>query len=136
MTLLDQTTALIRGFASAVGVAALPTEDGGGYRITVGEDTHVLVYGGDDETILIVAPIMKLPFWSDYAVALYLLRINMIDSPVEPFRVAADAAGGLILWARLPIEQLVSSFAVLANGLGRYVAVIRTEFEGEIAELA
>jgi hypothetical protein len=136
MTLLDQTTALTRRFASAMGLAALPTGDGGGYRITVGENTHVLVYGDDDDTILVVAPIMKLPFWSDYAVALYLLRINMIDSPVEPFRVAADAAGGLILWARLPIERLGSSFAVLANSLGQYVAVIRTEFEDEIAEFA
>jgi hypothetical protein len=106
MTSLDKTMALISGLASAIGLAALPRGEDGGYRIILSEDTDVLVYGGDDETILVVAPIMKLPFKSDYAVTLYLLRVNMIDSPIEPFQVAADAAGGLILWARLPVARL------------------------------
>jgi hypothetical protein len=134
---LDEITVLIGELASAIGLATPPPRDDGGYRIILGEDTDVLIYVGNDETILVIVPIMKLPFQSDYAVALYLLRVNMIDSPIEPFRAAADAAGGLVLWARLPIARLDGpSLAALTSALVEYVTDIRKELEGRIAEIA
>jgi len=128
----DRTRVLIAELASAIGLPPLPPRDDGGYQFTVDEDTDVLIYGGDNETILLVAPIMALPLQPDYGLMLHLLGNNMFDSPVLPFHVAADDGGGLILWSRLPIERLDRvSLASVVNGLAQQVREMRTELLGE-----
>jgi len=132
MPTLHRTAALIAELASAIGLPALPPGDDGGYQLTVGEGTDVLIYGGDDETILVVAPVMALPLQPDYGLMLYLLGINMFDSPLLPFHVAVDDGGGLILWSRLPIDRLDgSSLASVMNGLALQVEAMRMELLGE-----
>jgi len=129
---LDKTRALIAGLASAIGLPSLSSGDDGGYQLTVGEDTDVLIYGGDNETILVVAPIADLPLQPDYGLTVYLLGNNMFDSPLLPFHVAIDDGGGLILWSRLPIERLNGeSLASVMNGLAQQVKMMREELQGE-----
>lgn len=130
---LEKTKALIGEFAAALGLGALPPDDDGGYQVTVGEDTDVMIYGGDDETVLVVAPITQLPRNPEYGTVVYLLRNNMFNSPIMPFQVAVDDEGGLILWARLRIAELNGkSLASVVKGLAEQVE----EMRGELGEAA
>lgn len=127
---LEKTKALIMELATALGMEAPPPDDDGGYQIVVGEDTDVMIYGGDDETVLIVAPIAQLPRNPEYGTVIYLLRNNMFDSPIMPFQVAVDDEGGVILWARLPIAELSGdSLASIVKGLDEQVAEMRGELD-------
>jgi Tir chaperone family protein CesT len=130
MATLDRTRALIADLAGVIGVPELPQDASGGYRLTIGED-DVLLYGGDDEQILVVAPIGKMPVEPDYAVVSYLLQANMFNSETMPFVIAMDDAGNLLQWAKLRIADFngTTLATVLENLADR-----SAELRGELAE--
>ena len=97
---LTKTRALMADLAKELKLPGLPQDDTGGFELTIGDDTTVLIYGGDDETMLVISPIGPLPDTPDYGLVSYLLRQNMFNSDVAPFQVAVDDGGGVILWAR------------------------------------
>lgn len=131
MPSLERTRALIADLAQALGLPDLPPDNSGGVQVTIGEDTDVFLYGGDDVTVLIVAPVAALPREAEYGLTLYLLRANMFDAPTHPFRIAADEAGALVFWARLPIAEFDgASLAVLLGRVAEQVTAIRAEVEG------
>ena len=129
---LEKTKALIGDFAAALGLETLPPDDDGGYQVTVGDDTDVMFYGGDDETVLVVAPIAPLPRNPEYGTVMYLLRNNLFNSSIMPFQVAADDEGGLVLWARLAIADLTGdSLASIVKGLAEEVEEMRGVLDEE-----
>lgn len=128
---LTQTRALIAALATAMQVPSLPPDNNGGIQLTIGENTNVLLYGGDDITLLAVAPLGPLPLPPGAAVTTYLLRLNMFNSAIEPFRVGLDEGGGLILWARLTIADFTGeTLANLVDALADRVADIRQQLYG------
>ena len=131
---LDKTNALVADLAAALKLPPIPPDDSGGFLLTVGEATDLFIYGGDDETILVVVPIAELPHDLDYGLGLYLLRTNMFNSDLTPFQVAADEQGGLILWGRLQIATLDgASLAGLIGALADRAVGIRAEAAGDEA---
>jgi Tir chaperone protein (CesT) family len=131
MTALTRTRALMADLAAALGLPALPQDDTGGFRLTVGEGTEILLYGGDDESLLIIAPIAPLPTEPSYGLVVYLLRSNLFDSDVAPFQIAVDDGGALIFWGRVRIAEMTG--AALASLIDR-VAERATLIAGEVAD--
>jgi hypothetical protein len=130
MAALERTRALMDDLAGVIGVPELPQDPTGGYRLTIG-DGDVLIYGGNDEDILVVAPIGKLPVEPDYAVVSYLLQGNMFNSDYMPFVIAMDEGGALIQWAKLRIADFDGTkLATLLENLADRSAELR----GEMAE--
>ena len=117
--------------AAALGLPTLPQDDTGGFRLTVGEKTEVLLYGGDDESLLIIAPIAPLPMEPSYGLVVYLLRSNLFDSDVAPFQIAVDDGGSLIFWGRIRIAEMTgAALASLIDRLAERVTLIA----GEVAD--
>ena len=134
MPSLDKTRALVADFAKAAGAGDMPQDDNGAFHLTVGEGTDVFIYGGDDETILVVSPVAELPKTVEYGLALYLLRVNAIDADTAPFVLGADIRGGLIFWGRLRIADFTGlSLRGLIEAIGERVAEFRAEIEGASA---
>ena len=134
MPALDRTRALIADLATAIGLPSLPADATGGYHVTIGDGADIYIYGGDDETILVVAPIGPLPLEPEYGLMVWLLRKNLYDSDWAPFQIAADDTGVLIFWGRLGIADLTG--ATLGAVLDRIAALlgeIRAEVGGEAA---
>ena len=104
MATLDQTRALIAELAGVIGLPDIPQDETGGFHLTIGEE-DIYIFGGDDEFILLVVPIGKLPEHPQYAVVNYLLHSNMFNSDFAPFVIATDDSGTLIQWGRLRIED-------------------------------
>jgi Tir chaperone protein (CesT) family len=130
---LDQTRSLVADLASALKIGALPPDASGGYQLTIGGTTTLLIYGGDDETILLIAPLGKLPRHPEYGLVLYLLRANMFNSDLTPFRVAVDGAGGLIAWGRLRIADFSGArLAALIGVLADRIEAMRAELPPDI----
>jgi hypothetical protein len=131
MAALERTRALMSGLAVAIGLNALPSDDSGGFHLTVGAAVDILIYGGDDETILVVAPVAPLPLAPEYGLVLYLLRSNLFDSDVAPFQIAVDDGGALIFWGRVRIVDFDGpSLAALIDRIATRVAAIRAEVGG------
>jgi len=131
MTALTRTRALMADLATALGLPTLPQDDTGGFRLTVGEATEVLLYGGNDESLLIIAPIAQLPTEPSYGLVVYLLRSNLFDSDVAPFQIAVDDGGSLIFWGRIPIAEMTgAALASLIDHLAGRVSLIA----GEVAD--
>jgi hypothetical protein len=127
---LDRTRSLIAELATALGLEAIPPDAGGGYQLTVGGTTQVLIYGGNDQTVLIVAPLGPLPRRPGYGLVVYLLRNNMFNSDLVPFRIAIDEAGGLIVWGKARVEELTGGrLAGLIGVLAERVGAIRQAIE-------
>lgn len=130
MTSLPKTRALFADLAKTLGVAELQPDANGGIQLTVGEDLTVVLFGQNDEAVLIVAPVAALPKEPDYAVVAWLLRRNFYDSDLLPFRIAADAAGNLVLWGRVPIDGLEGeALAGLLDAVASEAQRIRDEVE-------
>jgi hypothetical protein len=131
MTALVRTRALITELAAALDITALLPDDSGGFHLTIGTKTDVYLYGGDDETILVVAPVATLPLEPEYGLVIYLLRNNLFDSDMTPFQTACDDGGALILWGRLKITDLDGAvLAGVVDRLAERVETIRAEVEG------
>ncbi len=130
--MLEQTRALYAALAKALGVASLPQDNDGAVALTIGEDSPVLMYGEDDTTILIVAPVASLPRQIDHGTVLWLLRRNFYDSDLAPFCVAADSAGHVVLWGRIPVAGMTGELlASLLDQLGAEARRARDELGGE-----
>jgi hypothetical protein len=130
MAALDRTRALIAGAAEVIGLPELRQDATGGYRLTIGGD-DVLIYGGDDEYVLIEAPIGKMRVGPDYATISYLLQSNMFNSDCMPFVIALDEGGNLIQWAKLRIAEFDGTklATALENVAGRTAGL-----RGELTE--
>jgi len=127
---LDRTHALIAELAHALGLPDLPADASGGVRLTIGEATEVSLYGVDDLTLLLVAPIAALPKQPDYGLTLYLLRANMFDAETAPCHVGADRHGTLVFWGRVPIDQFDGpGLARLLERVAGQVVAMRGEIE-------
>jgi hypothetical protein len=131
MPSLDKTRALVADFAKAAGLGELPQDNNGGYHLTVGEGTDVFLYGGDDETLLVVTPVAALPADIGYGLALYLLRVNAIEAETAPFVIGADAQGDLVFWGRLRIADFTGdSLHSLIDAVAARAQAFRAEVEG------
>ncbi len=132
MAALPHTRALIAELATAIGLAALPPDDSGGFHLMIGSTADIYLYGGDDATILIVAPIGPLPEAPEYGLVTYLLRSNLFDSDVAPFQVAVDDGGVLTFWGRVRIADVDgAALAGLVERVATRVGEIRAEIGGE-----
>lgn len=129
---LTKTRALMADLAGAMNLPGLPADDGGGWQIGIGEDVTVQLFGGDDATLLAVAPVGALAPQTPYATVVYLFQLNGINSEIAPFRIGLDPGGTLILWARLPIAEITGeSLANALDAVSDQVAQIRRELAGE-----
>ncbi len=130
--MLEQTRALYAALAQALEVDSLPADDDGAVALTIGEESQVLIYGTDDVTLLIVAPVAPLPPRPDHGTMLWLLRQNFYDSDLAPFCAAADAAGHVVLWGRVPVAGMTGELlASLLDRLGTEAGRARAELAGE-----
>ena len=126
MAVLDHTRALITGLASAIGLPDLPPDETGGFHLQVGGTEDVFIYGGDDIDILVVVPVAPLPPAPGYALVTYLLHSNMFNADIAPFVIAADDAGGVILWGKLCIADLDgTALARIVDNLTERAATMR-----------
>jgi hypothetical protein len=98
--------ALLASLAEVTGAGTPPAGADGGVQFTVGNDTNIVLFGEDPDTLLLAAPVAELPKTADYGVALWLSRQNFYDSPIAPFRLGCDQAGTLVLWGRMPVEGM------------------------------
>ncbi len=130
MAATDRTRALMQALADTLGIETIPASVDGGARLTAGHGTgdvsEVLIYGGDEETILLVAPVGPLPRGLTHATMLYLFRSNLFSSSCAPFQIAADEFGTLVLWGRLWIADLDgASLAGLVDAVAGKVGELR-----------
>lgn len=106
MPAFERTRALYDDLARALGAEAFTPDDNGGIELTVGEDITLVLFAQDDNEVLAVVPLAPLPPDADFALANWLLRSNLYDSDLEPFRVATDADANVLLWGRVPLEGM------------------------------
>ena len=125
-----RTQALYADLVKSLGIAVLPADNNGSMQLAVGETSTVVLFAENDETVLVVSPVAALPKQPDYGVTLWLMRRNFYDSPIEPFRVACDTEGNIILWGRLPVAGLTgAALAALIDA----VATEADRIRGEVA---
>jgi Tir chaperone protein (CesT) family len=135
MSMSPRTEALFGELAETLGVPGLVPDANGGVQLTIGESGVVVIYAETGDTLLIAAPVMTLPRSTDYATALWLLRRNFYDSPVAPFQIGCDKAGSLVVWGRLPVENLDGPrLAQVVDALAAEAAFILGEVPGEPTE--
>lgn len=128
MVALDRTRALMAELAEVIGLPDLPQDATGGYRLVVAGETEILIYGGDDVTLLLVAPLAPLPTETAYPLANYLLRMNMFNAPTMPFTTAVDEGGAVILWGRIALADFDGThLARLVDNLADLAADVRKE---------
>ena len=127
-----RTQALYADLARSLGLAALPADGNGGVQLAVGDAATVILFGENDETLLLAAPVAALPKQPEYGAMLWLLRRNFYDAPIEPFRLGCDTAGNIILWGRLPMAGLTgAALATLIDAVAAEADRVRTEVTGE-----
>ena len=128
---LEQTRALISALAGALGLASLPQGDDGGWQLAVGGVTDVLLYGGDDVTLLVVAAVASLPRDLDRGLVSWLLRNNLFDAATAPFVTAVDDDGALVFWGRLRIADIDgATLATVIDRVAEHVEMMRAEIGG------
>lgn len=131
MSRLPRTRALYAELATSLGMAALIPDLNGGISLEVGEGNTVVLFGQDDVELLIVSPVAPLPPEPSYGQVVWLLRQNLYDAPLHPFRVASDANGTVLLWGRVPLESLNgAALAGLLDALAAEVERVRAELGG------
>lgn len=130
MALPDSIRTLYAELATALGVDSLPAAADGSLQLSLGDTSTVYLFAESAEQLLLMSPVMVLPQNLDYGSMLWLLRRNFHDSPIAPFVVACDAAGGLVLWGRLPVARLSGeALAGVLDALGEEADLIREELE-------
>lgn len=123
--------ALFAGLAVALGVDALPRDNNGGIRLTIGDDATVILFAEGERSILAVSPIAAMPRVPEYGVMVWLLRRNLYDSDLAPFQIGCDAGGNLILWGRVPVAGMTgAALAGLVDAVGSESGRIRAAIEG------
>jgi hypothetical protein len=89
-----------------------------------------VLFTEDEATLLLAAPVAALPTTVNAGTALWLLRRNFYDSPIAPFRVACDQAGSIVVWGRVPIDEMTGEqLASIIDALAAEAGTIRAEIE-------
>lgn len=124
------TKALYAELAAILGLDELTPNADGGVQLNVGDESVVLLFAEDAETLMVVSPVVDLPIGIDHGQALWLLRRNFYDSPLDPFRVSCDVDGQVVIWGRVPVEAMSGeSLAELIDALGQEGEMIREQLE-------
>lgn len=124
----ENVTALYTDLAKALDVDKVPADARGVVQLTIGEGNTMILAPEDAETMMMLAPIGKLPIQIDVATVLWLLRRNFHDSPTAPFRLGCDEAGTVVLWGSIPIAQIDGErLAGLIDAVGAEADLIRDE---------
>ena len=120
--------ALYTQLAKALGVATIPADARGIVQLDVGDEGRVVLVPEDAYTLMLMSPVAKLPATLDQGTLLWLMRRNFHDSPLAPFRIGCDSAGSLVVWGRLPIDDMSGEqLAGLLDALADEAALIREE---------
>ncbi len=120
--------ALYTQLAKALGVATIPADARGIVQLDVGDEGRVVLVPEDAYTLMPMSPVAKLPATLDQGTLLWLMRRNFHDSPLAPFRIGCDSAGSLVVWGRLPIDDMSGEqLAGLLDALAAEAALIREE---------
>ena len=128
--MFKSTQDLYADLAKALGVDALSPDAQGSLQLSVGENSTVILFAEDEQSVMLVCPVMALPTQIDYGRVLWLLRRNFYDSPLAPFRIGCDTAGSLVIWGRVPVAGLSGSeLAGLIDALATEADKIREEVE-------
>ncbi len=130
--MLELTRALFAELATALGIPALTPDANGGIQLTIGADTNVVLFGENDITLLLVAPVAALPRAPDYGTMAWLFGRNFYTSDLAPFRIACDEAGTLVIWGRIPVDglsgtQLAGLVDAVASEAGRIREAVAEE---------
>ena len=122
--------ALYAQLAKALGVPTVPADAQGIVQLNVGDDGRVVLVPEDAYTLMLLSPVAALPKSIDRGTLLWLMRRNFHDSPLAPFRIGCDSAGGVVVWGRLPIEGMTGAqLAGLIDALATEAMLIRAEIE-------
>ena len=122
--------ALYAQLAKALGVPTVPADAQGIVQLNVGDDARVVLVPEDAYTLMLLSPVAALPKSIDRGTLLWLMRRNFHDSPLAPFRIGCDSAGGVVVWGRLPIEGMTGAqLAGLIDALATEATLIRAEIE-------
>ena len=128
--MFKSTQDLYAELAKSLGVDSLPADEQGSVQLSVGENSTVILFAEDEQSVMLVSPVMALPAAIDYGRVLWLLRRNFYDSPLAPFRVACDTAGTIVIWGRVPVAGLSGSeLAGLIDAVATEADLIREEIE-------
>jgi hypothetical protein len=132
---LTNTQALMAELATALSLPEVPLSATGGFELTVGEGGTIQMFSQGEAGLLIVAPVGPLPVEASYPLAHYLLRMNMFDTDMRPFRVAVDEGGGIIVWGSVQVEGLTgAALAEAVQALADQVGGVRAELFGDTDE--
>ena len=124
------TEALYADLAKSLGLDSMPADAQGSVQLSVGEASTVVLFAEDEQSVMLVSPVMALPAAIDYGRVLWLLRRNFYDSPLAPFRVGCDTAGSLVIWGRVPVAGLSGAeLAGLIDAVASEADLIREEIE-------
>ncbi len=128
--MFQSTQDLYADLAKSLGVASLPADEQGSVQLSVGENSTVILFAEDAQSVMLVSPVMELPAQIDYGRVLWLLRRNFYDSPLAPFRIGCDTAGSLVIWGRVPVAGLTGAeLANLIDAVATEADKIREEVE-------
>lgn len=128
--MFQSTKDLYADLAKALGVAELPADEQGSVQLTVGENSTVVIFAEDAQSVMLVSPVMELPAAIDYGRVLWLLRRNFYDSPLAPFRIGCDTASSIVIWGRVPVAGLTGKeLANLIDAVATEADLIREEVE-------
>lgn len=128
----DSTEQLLQDLARHLKIDQFPRNAAGAIELSVGDATSVFLFAESANTLMLACPVMPVPVDLDTASALWLLGLNFYDSPLAPFRVAADPHGQLLLWSRLPgMGMSGAELAGVIDGLAAQVERIRAELATE-----
>lgn len=113
--------------ANKLNLEQLTPDSDGGIRFDINED-QIIIFDEGESSLLLIVPIAELSPDIDFGSMLWLLRRNLYDSDLEPFRLAVDEAGNLILWGRLTLESIsANSLLELMKELSTEAVSLRTE---------
>ena len=128
--MFQSTQDLYADLAKTLGLASLPADAQGSVQLNVGEDSTVILFAEDPQSVMLVCPVMALPAEIDYGRVLWLLRRNFYDSPLAPFRVGCDTAASLVIWGRVPVAGLTGAeLASLIDAVAAEAVLMREEVE-------
>ena len=125
--MFSTTESLYDELAKALGVPEIPVDDDGSVELSV-DETPIILFAEDADSLMLVAPVGPLPAECDYGAMLWLLRRNFHDSPIAPFRIACDASGNIMIWGRMPLTIVDGeALADLIDALAEQSNLVRDE---------
>ncbi len=126
--MFESSKRLFDQYAEMLGLASLPVEPSGFVQLAVGDSATVLLYPESEESLLVVTPVAGLPRKLEYGLVRWMLERNFYDSKLAPFRLACDGSGSIVVWGRVPVEELsAEGLAQLINAVVDESEIIREE---------